>query len=172
MPGVDDPPATVDTLIDTLHSTVDALEAHIAAMNYPGTDEFDAHTISTHPFGEQAPDLLAALAGRVAQLSDDFYSAGLEEVSFAALDPKQQSARTVELTDLADAARIEDDQRVRWRSGARDRETLWSGLPPEATAPGRCHESVTQCRECGGPVETVHDIRRCWACFRRGQDGR
>lgn len=131
---------TIDALISSMQASVEALEAHIAAMNYPGTDEFDAHTITTHPFDEQASELLGELGRRVQQLSDDLYSAGQEQRSFSALDPAQRSARTGELEELVDAARIEDDEQARWRSGASDREKLWSGLPPELTAPGRYDE--------------------------------
>jgi hypothetical protein len=151
---------------------ISALEKHVADMNYCGTDEFNVHTFSRHPFDNCLYQILYDLAERVQQLGNDLYSAEQERRSYASLTPEQQTARTEELEQETKEAQAEQRTRVKWQYGAAARETAWAALPPESTAPGRCDESVKRCAKCGGRVDTINGIRRCWTCFRRGQDGR
>ena len=73
---------------------------------------------------------------------------------------------------MAHDAKAIAEQETEWKRGATARETAWTALPPEVTAPGRYNDSVKRCKECGGLVETINGIHRCWACFRRRQNGR
>ena len=165
-------PATISLLIAAMETTVAALEKHTAAMNYPGTDEFNIHTFDRHPFQDSAYERLHDLAQRVEEVSNDLYSAEDERQTYEALTPRQQKSRTEEFEELSRDAQASASRDVKWERGATARETAWAALPPDATAPGRYDDTVVGCPECGGAVETISGIRRCWACFRRGQDGR
>jgi hypothetical protein len=165
-------PATIDSLISTLQTITGALEKHTAAMNYSGTDEFNIHTFGRHPFNANGSDVLHDLSQRIEGVSNDLRSVEEERQSYEALTPRQQKSRTVEFEELAHDAQASSQRDVTWERGATARETAWAALPSEVTAPGRSHESVVSCVECGGPVETIAGIHRCWACFRRGQNGR
>ncbi len=151
---------------------ISALEKHVADMNYCGTDEFNAHSFPSHPFDDGAYQILYDLAERVQQLSNDLYSTEQERGSYAALTPAEQTERTHELKQATEDAKAEQRTRAEWQHSAAAREAAWAALPPESTAPGRCRESVKRCAKCGGRVDTINGIRRCWVCFRRGQDGR
>jgi hypothetical protein len=105
-------------------------------------------------------------------VSNDLYSAEAECHSYAALTPRQKKARTRELEEMAEDAQASAGREAEWERVATARETAWAALPPELTAPRRYPESVKRCGECGGPVKTINGIHRCWACFRRSQDGR
>jgi hypothetical protein len=164
--------AGIGTLVCDLATTLNALEKHMADMNYGGTDEFNAHTFSGHPFDNGVYQVLYDLAERVQQLGNDLYSAEQERQSYAALTAAQQTVRTQELEQATQDAQAEQRTDAKRQQGAAARETAWAALPPASTAPGRCDESVNNCANCGGRVETINGIRRCWACFRRGQDGR
>lgn len=165
-------PAAIGSLVCDLAMITSALEKHVADMNYCGTDEFNAHTFSRHSFDNGTYQILYDLAERVQQLGNDLDSAEEERRSYASLTPGQQAARTHELEQATEDAQAEQRRRVGWKQGAAARETAWAALPPESTAPGRCSESMKRCAKCGGRVETINGIRRCWVCFRRGQDGR
>jgi hypothetical protein len=165
-------PATIGSLIAALETTTAALEEHTAAMNYPGTDEFNVHTFDRHPFDHSAYEVLHDLSQRIDEVSNDLCSAEDERKTYKALTPRQQKSRTVEFEELAHDAQASAVRDVKWERGATARETAWAALPSEATAPGRYDESVIRCPECRGAVKTIGGIRRCWACFRRGQDGR
>ena len=165
-------PTTIGSLITALETITGALEKHTAAMNYPGTDEFNVHTFGRHPFDDSASEVLHDLTQRIEGVSNDLCSAEEERQNYEALTPRQQKSRTVEFEELAHDAQASAMGDVKWERGATARETAWAALPSGVTAPGRCHESVIRCAECGGPVETIGGIHRCWACFRRGQDGR
>ena len=165
-------PASIASLISALETITGALEKHTTAMNYPGTDEFNVHTFGRHPFDDSAYEVLHDLTRRIEQVSNDLCSAEEERQSYDALTSRQQKARTVEFEELAHDAQASAVRGVKWERGATARETAWAALPSELTAPGRYHESVIRCAECAGPVETLGGIHRCWACFRRGQDGR
>ncbi|HUB58060.1 MAG TPA: hypothetical protein VMB04_23200, partial [Mycobacterium sp.] len=106
------------------------------------------------------------------RLGNDLYSAEQERRSYAALSPEQQTSRTQELEQATEEAQAKQRTRAEWQQGAVDRETAWAAMPPESTAPGRYHDSVKRCAKCGGRVETINGIRRCWVCFRRSQNGR
>ena len=164
-------PATIGSLVSELKRIISELEKHTSDMNYPGTDEFNAHTFPRHPFDNSAYKVLHDLAERMEQASNDLYSAEEERQSYAARTPRQKRARTHELEEMAEDAEASEGREAEWVRGAAAREATWAALPPESTAPGRRHESVKRCGECGGPVETINGIRRCWACFRRSQDG-
>ncbi len=172
MPVTPITPATIDTLISALETITDALEKHTAAMNYPGTDEFNVHTFGRHPFDDSACDALRGLSQRIEAVSNDLYGVEDERQSYEALTAGQQRSRTVEFEERAHDAQASSRRAVTWERGAPARETAWAALPSEMTAPGRCHESVMECAQCGGPMETIDAIHRCWACFRRGQNGR
>ncbi len=163
--------ATIGSSIGDLEKTISVLETHVSEMSYPGTDEFNVRKFSRHEFQGNAYRVLHDLAGRVQQLSDDFYSAEQERESYAALTSKQQLARTDELEKVTADAKAEQAVWAECQKGAAAREKAWAALPPEVTAPGRYHDSVSRCGSCGGRVETINNIHRCWACFRRGQDG-
>ena len=165
-------PATIGSLISALETITAGLEKHTADMNYPGTDEFNVHTFGRHPFDDSAYEVLHDLTRRIEEVSNDLCSAEDERQSYEALTPRQQQSRTAEFEELAHDAAASAVLDVKWERGTTARETAWAALPSEVTAPGRCHESVIGCTECGGPVETIGGIHRCWACFRRGQDGR
>lgn len=162
----------IGSLVCDLAMIISALEKHVVGMNYPSTDEFNAHTFARHPFDNGTYQILYDLAERVQQLGNDLYSTEEERQSYAALTPAQQTERTQELEQAAEDAKAEQRTRAKWQQGAAARETAWAALPPESTAPGRCNESVKRCAKCGGRVDTINGIRRCWDCFRRGQDGR
>ena len=173
IPGVfNSPPATIDSLISALETVTCALEKHMTAMNYSGTDEFNVHTFGRHPFDDSASEVLHDLAQRIAGVGNDLYSADDERQCFETLTLAQQRTRTSDFEEQARDAQTSSRQHVTWEHGAAARETAWAALPSEVTAPGRCHESAKMCAGCGGAVETIDGIRRCWACFRRGQDGR
>jgi hypothetical protein len=165
-------PVAIGSLVCDLAMIIDALEKHVADMNYRGTDEFNAHTFPRHPFDDSTYQIIYDLAERVQQLGNDLYSAEQERQSYASLTPEQQTARTQDLEQETEDAQAEQRTQVKWQQGAAARETAWAALPPESTAPGRCNESVKRCANCGGRVDTINGIRRCWICFRRGQDGR
>jgi len=165
-------PATIGSLISALEMITSELEKHTTDMNYPGTDEFNAHTFLRHPFDDSAYEVLHDLTERMEAVSNDLCSAEEERQSYAALTPRQQKARTQELGEIAKDAQASAAREAEWERGATAREIAWTALPPELTAPGRYHESVNRCGECSGPVETINDIHRCWTCFRRSQDGR
>jgi len=165
-------PATIGSLVCDLAMIIGTLEKHIGDMNYPDTDEFNAHTIRNHPFESGTYQILYELAERVHRLGNDLYSAEQERRSYAALSPEQQTSRTQELEQATEEAQAKQRTRAEWQQGAVDRETAWAAMPPESTAPGRYHESVKRCAKCGGRVETIDGIRRCWVCFRRSQNGR
>jgi hypothetical protein len=165
-------PVAIGSLVCDLAMLTSALERHVADMNYCGTDEFNAHTFPRHPFDDDTYEILYDLAERVQQLGNDLYSAEQERRSYASLTPEQQTARTQDLEQAAEHTQAEQRSRAEWQQGAAARETAWAALPPESTAPGRCNESVKRCAKCGGRVNTIDGIRRCWACFRRDQDGR
>jgi hypothetical protein len=164
--------AAIGSLVGDLEKTVSALEKHTADMNYPGTDEFNAHTFPRHPFDDRAYQVLHDLAERLQQLSNDLYSAEQERRTYDALTPQQQAARTQELEQITEDAQADQTKQTEWQQGASARETAWAALPPELTAPGHCDESVSRCAKCGGRVETINGVHRCWRCFRRNQDGR
>jgi hypothetical protein len=159
-------------LISALERITSELERHTANMNFPGTDEFNVHTFPRHPFDHNAYEALHDLTERLEEVSNDLYSAGEERQSYAALTPQQKKARTLELKEMAEEGQAIAEREAEWERGSTARETAWAALPPEVTAPGRYRESVKRCGKCGGPVETINGIHRCWACFRRGQDGR
>jgi hypothetical protein len=159
-------------LISALETITAALEKHTTAMNYAGTDEFNVHTFDHHPFDDTAYEVLHDLTQRIEEVSNDLCSAEDERHIYEALTPRQQKSRTVEFEELAHDAQASAVRDVIWERGATARETAWAALPSELTAPGRYRESVVGCPKCGGPVETIGGIHRCWACFRRGQDGR
>ena len=165
-------PAAIGSLVCDLEGTISTLEKHVSDMNYPGTDEFNAQTFPKHPFDGDAYQALHDLADRLQQLSDDLYSAEEERRSYAALTPQQQLARTEELEQATTDAQAYQANQAEWQEGASARERAWAALPPELTAPGRYHHSVSRCEKCGGRIETINGIHRCWACFRRRQDGR
>jgi len=169
---IDSVPATIGSLISELRRIISELEKHTADINYAGTDEFDAHKFPSHPFDDSAYKVLHDLAERMEEVSNDLYGAAEERQSYAALTPRQKRARTLELEEIAEDAQASEGREAEWERGAAARETAWAALPPESTAPGRCDESVKRCGECGGPIETINGIHRCWACFRRSQDGR
>jgi hypothetical protein len=159
-------------LISALERITDELEKHTADMNYAGTDEFDVHTFSRHPFDDSAYDVLHDLSQRIEGVSNDLRCADDERRSYATLTSRQQESRTAEFEEMAHEAQASAQHEADWDRGATARETAWAALPPEVTAPGRCHDAVKRCKECGGVVETINGIHRCWACFRRHQDGR
>lgn len=165
-------PATIGSLVCDLATIISALEKHAVDMNYRGTDEFNAHTFPRHPFDNGTYQAIYDLAERVQQLGNDLYSAEQERQSYDSLTSEEQTARTQDLEQATDDAQAEQRTRADWQQGAAARETAWAALPPESTAPGRCNESVKRCAKCGGRVDTINGIRRCWVCFRRGQDGR
>lgn len=164
--------AAIGSLVCDLEGTIGALEKHVSDMNYPGTDEFNAHTFPRHAFDDNAYQVVHDLAERVQQLSDDLYSAEQERRGYAALTAQQQKARTAELEQVTKDTQADQAKQAEWQEGASAREAAWAALPPELTAPGRYHHSGGRCPNCGGRVETINGIHRCWACFRRGQDGR
>jgi hypothetical protein len=162
--------ATIGSLVSELKRILSELEKHTADINYAGTDEFNAQKFPGHPFDDSAYKVLHDLAERMEEVSNDLYGAAEERQSYAALTPRQKRARTLELEEIAEDAEASEGREADWERGAAARETAWAALPPELTTPGRCHESVKRCGECGGPVETINGIHRCWACFRRSQD--
>lgn len=164
--------AAIGSLVGELERIIGALEQHVGEMNYAGTDEFNAGTFSRHPFNDNACDVLHDLADRAQQLSDDLYSIEQERQSYAAMSKQQQLARTEELQQITKDAQADQARRSAWQQGASVREAAWAAMPPEVTASGRYPSSVSRCANCGGRVETVNGVRRCWSCFRRGQDGR
>jgi hypothetical protein len=164
--------ATIGSLAGELDRIISELEKHTADMNCPGTDEFDARKFPCHPFEDGSYKVLHNLAERMEEVSNDLFAAEDERQSYAALTLQQKSARTLELTELTEDAEASERGEAEWERGAAGRDAAWAALPPELTAPGRCHESIKRCGECGGPVETINGIHRCWACFRRRQDGR
>ena len=110
-PRVDGPsPTPIASLIGHLLAAVTSLESHVTAMNYLGTDEFDANVMPGHPFDEKVWQELHALAGRVEQLSNDLYSADQERRCYSTLTSAQQSQRTQEFEQLADDARTARDE--------------------------------------------------------------
>jgi hypothetical protein len=153
---------TIDSLISALQRITGELEKHTADMNYAGTDEFNVHTFSRHPFDDSAYDVLHDLTQRIEGVGDDLCGAEDERQSYAGLTPAQQSSRTAEFETMANDAQARAAKQAEWKRGTAARET----------APGRCHDSVKRCKECGGLVETIDGVHRCWACFRRHQDGR
>jgi hypothetical protein len=159
-------------LISALERITGELETHIADMNYAGTDEFNVHTFSRHPFGEHAYDVLYDLNQRIERIKNDLFSAGEERRDFAALTPPQQESRTAEFEEMALQAESSTEQAAEWKRGSTARESAWAALPPRVTAPGRRTESVKSCNECGDLLETIDGIHRCWSCFRRGQNSR
>jgi hypothetical protein len=169
-PAAGDPSAPgIGSLVCDLQRTINVLEEHVSDMNYAGTDEFNAQAFPGHPFDDNVYHVLHDLADRVQQLSDDLYSAAQERRSYAGLSPQQQKARTDELEQETTAAQADQAQREEWQQGASARERAWAALPPELTAPGRYERSGGRCATCGGRIETINDIHRCWACFRRDQ---
>jgi hypothetical protein len=136
----DPAPVAIGSLICDLATIITALEKHVADMNYPGTDEFNAHTIPRHPFENDAYQVLHDLADRVQQLSNDLYSAELERRSYASLTPQQQTERTHELEQATEDAKTDQRLRAEWLQGAGAREASWAASPPESTAPGRYQE--------------------------------
>lgn len=164
--------AAIGSLVCDLQRTINVLEKHVSDMNYPGTDEFNAQTFPRHPFDDNAHQVLHDLAVRVQQLSDDLYSAEQERRSYAALTPQQQMARTEELEQETKDAQADQVKQEEWQQGTQARERAWALLPPELTAPGRYDHSGGRCGTCGGRIETINGIHRCWACFRRDQGGR
>ncbi|MBV9321844.1 MAG: hypothetical protein JO106_18380 [Mycobacterium sp.] len=164
--------AGIGSLVCDLAKTINVLEKHVCDMTYPGTDEFNARTLPKHPFDDNAYQVLHDLAERVQQLSDDLYGAEQERRDYAALSPQQQLARTKELEHETKDAQADQAKLAEWQQGASARERAWAVLPPELTAPGRYHHAGGRCGNCGGRIETINGIHRCWACFRRGQDGR
>lgn len=165
-------PATIGSLISVLETIVGELEKHTADMNYSGTDEFNVHTFPHHPFDDSAYEVLHDLTERMQEVSNDLCSAEEERRSYSALTLRQKKSRTVELEHIAEDTQASATHAAEWDRGATARETAWAAMPPQSTAPGHYHQSVKSCNECGGPVETINGNRRCWACFRRGQDGR
>ena len=159
-------------MISALDRITGELEKHTADMNYTGTDEFNVHTFSRHPFDDASYDVLHGLGQRIEQIGNDLCSAQDERQSYAELTTRQQESRTAEFEEMAHEAQSGAEHEAEWERGAPARETAWAALPPEVTAPGRSNDSVTRCKDCGGPVETITGIHRCWACFRRHQDGR
>jgi hypothetical protein len=166
------PRATIGALISTLEAITSELEKHVVDMNYSGTDEFNVHTFGRHPFDDKAHDVIHDLAQRVEQVSNDLYSAQEERQTYAALTLQQKEARTLELEEMAEGAQADAAREAKFERSAAVREEAWAALAPELTAPGRYDGSVKQCGQCGGRVETINGIRRCWACYRRSQDGR
>ena len=129
-------------------------------------------TFARHPFDDKAHDLIHDLAQRIEQVSNDLYSAQEERQTYAALTLQQKEARTLEFEEMAEDAQADAAQEAEFERSAAARETVWAASPPELTAPGRYYDSAKQCGQCGGRVETIDGVRRCWGCFRRSQDGR
>ncbi len=69
------PTATIDSLICALETITGELEKHTGDMNYAGTDEFNVHTFSRHPFGAYAYDVLHDLNRRIERVKNDLCSA-------------------------------------------------------------------------------------------------
>jgi hypothetical protein len=165
-------PATIGSLISALNAITCELEKHTADMNYAGTDEFNVHTFHRHPFDGNAYEVLHGLTERIEGVSNDLCSAEDERHTYEALTARQQRSRTVEFEEMALDAQASAGRNAEWERGATARETAWAALPSEVTAPGCCGESVHRCAKCGGSVETINGIHRCWGCYRRGQNGR
>ena len=96
--------ATIGSLISTLQTITSELEKHTAAMNYPGTDEFNVHTFVSHQFDRSASKVLHDLTQRLVEVSNDLYSAEEERQSFDALTLQQKKARTLEFEEIAQDA--------------------------------------------------------------------
>jgi crotonobetainyl-CoA:carnitine CoA-transferase CaiB-like acyl-CoA transferase len=124
-------PATIGCLISAMEMITSELEKHTADMNYPGTDEFNAHTFPRHPFDDSAYEVLHDLTERIEAVSNDLYSAEEERQSYAALTPRQQKARTQELEEIAEDAQASAGREAEWERGAKVREIAWAALPPE-----------------------------------------
>ena len=102
----------IDSLISALEAITGALEAHTAAMNYAGTDEFNIHTFGRHPFDDSACDALHELAARIEGVSNDLRSVDEERQSYDALAPRQQTSRTMEFEELSHDAQASSRQEV------------------------------------------------------------
>lgn len=70
-------------------------------MNYPGTDEFNAHTFGHHPFDDGASESLHDLAQRIVGVSNDLYSIDDERACFEGLTPEEQEDRTSDFEELS-----------------------------------------------------------------------
>ena len=88
-------------MISALERITGELEKHTADMNYAGTDEFNVHTFSRHPFDDSAYDVLQDLSQRIERISNDLCSAEDERQSYASLTPRQQESRTAEFEEMA-----------------------------------------------------------------------
>lgn len=110
--------ATIGSLISESDRITSELEKHTADMNYPGTDEFNAHTFPRHPFDDSAYEVLHDLAERMEQVSNDLYSAEEERQSYAALTPQQKTARTQELEEIAEDAEASAGRETEWERAA------------------------------------------------------
>jgi hypothetical protein len=96
--------ATIGSLISTLQRITSGLEKHTAAMNYPGTDEFNVHTFVSHQFDGSASKVLHDLTQRLVGVSNDLYSAEEERQCFGALTLQQRKARTLQFEEIAEDA--------------------------------------------------------------------
>ena len=119
------PGATINTLISALEKITGELEKHTADMNYTGTEEFNVHTFSRHPFGEDTYDALHNLNRRIERVKNDLCSVDDERQDFQTLTLGQQKSRTAEFEELAQAADCADGS------------TSWAALPPEESATDR-----------------------------------
>ena len=116
--------ATIGSLISESDRITSELEKHTADMNYPGTDEFNAHTFPRHPFDDSAYEVLHDLAERMEQVSNDLYSAEEERQSYAALTPQQKTARTQEMEEIAEDTEASAGRETEWERGGAARDSL------------------------------------------------
>jgi hypothetical protein len=129
--------ATIDSLISALERITGELEKHTAAMNYAGTEEFNVHTFSGHPFGEHSYDALHDLNRRIERVRNDLCSVEDERHDYAALTLGQQKSRTTEFEQLAQDAQSSAEQPADTKPGSTSRATAWAALPPEEAASDR-----------------------------------
>ena len=94
-------------------------------MNYTGTEEFNVHTFSRHPFGADTYDALHNLSRRIERVKNDLCSVDDERQEYQTLTLGQQESRTAEFEQLAQAAECEHGS------------TSWAALPPEVSGSDR-----------------------------------
>ena len=104
-------------MISALDTITRELEKHTADMNYTGTDEFNVHTFSRHPFDDTSYEVLHDLGQRIEQISNDLCSAEDERQSYAALTTQQQESRTAEFQELAHEAQAGAEHQAEWERG-------------------------------------------------------
>ena len=129
--------ATIDSLISALEKITGDLEKHTADMNYAGTEEFNVHTFSGHPFGAHTYDALHDLNRRIERVKNDLCSVEDERHTYAALTVGQQRSRTTEFEELAQDAQSSAEQPTDTKRASTDRSTAWAALPPEEAASDR-----------------------------------